>query len=473
VSPVGVLPVGSTPMSSACATPMAQRPPAYPTASTPAPVDSPCTALQDTAPLHSGAGASVVRPLSARLGSMTDVEMVEAAPPTETATSLGTKSATVAGFVVRTTPTDNSSVARNKARRTGVITAASPAVAGVRRRTHRIPAARLARQLESAGATAASKRLAVAGSDTARNAVGSVNVGGLPSSDGGLLAPASADARGTRLSSVDTSDGAEIERAGSAHGRGGSSGAHGSFLGVPARPEAATGAASGVAVEEPSRATTAWVEVISTDDLSNAGTAPPRASAPPSVSGSTGGISTPGQSDIDSRPPSPSRLLTWRSIRDIPSPAVRIPLATTPPPLPSPPSSADDQMAAVAGSSGASASSAAALIATAVRASTESLRADVAALHARANNTMESLQQLKTKVDTTVNLSQQTLVAVRKVESAVKVAVSDIIKKDKQQDKEDVEAAENRDEQLLEEVKVSLSIVMLNRFSSLWVDGRS
>jgi len=129
-------------------------------------------------------------------------------------------------------------------------------------------------------------------------------------------------------------------------------------------------------------------------------------------------------------------------------------------------------MAAAAGNTGASASPAAALIASAVRASTESLRADVAALSARTNNTLASLQQLKTKVDTSVNLSQQTLVAVRKVESAVKAAVSDVIKKDDSQDKDNAETIEQRDEQLLEEVKVSLPTITVNRFYFLCVGGR-
>jgi len=479
VSPVGVLAMGSTPTSSACATPQAQRPPAYPTASSSAPAYN---ALQGTTPLHSGVNsnlgrplaARVARPLAARLSSTTGMDGVEVAPPTATAAPLGVQSATVGGFVVRTTPAANTAAAQNMARRSGAITAASPAVAGVRRRTHRIPAARLARQLESAGATAAAKRIVTDGSDATRHSGGSVNAAVSPSREGGLLslASADADARCTRPSSVEAWDGAVVEIAGTAHSRGESSGAHGAFVGVPARREAATGAAPGAAVEGPAKPTAGWVEVISTDDLGSVGTAPPRASAAPSVSGSTGGISTPGQSDIESGPPSPSRPLTWRSIRDIPSPAIRIPLATTPPPLPSTPSSSGDQMAAAAGNTGASASPAAALIASAVRASTESLRADVAALSARTNNTLASLQQLKTKVDTSVNLSQQTLVAVRKVESAVKAAVSDVIKKDDSQDKDNAETIEQRDEQLLEEVKVSLPTITVNRFYFLCVGGR-
>jgi len=104
---------------------------------------------------------------------------------------------------------------------------------------------------------------------------------------------------------------------------------------------------------------------------------------------------------------------------------------------------------------GPSASRVSKIIDNAVRASTAGLRNDVAALCARTNEAAMNLKTLMTKVDTTVNLTQQTLVAVRKVEAAVKVAVDDVIKKGASSEKEDAETVEQRTENLLEDVKVS------------------
>jgi len=107
---------------------------------------------------------------------------------------------------------------------------------------------------------------------------------------------------------------------------------------------------------------------------------------------------------------------------------------------------------------GPSASRLSKVIDNAIRASTADLRIDVASLCARTNEAAMNMKTLMTKVDTTVNLTQQTLVAVRKVEAAVKVAVDDVIKKGSISEKEDAETAEQRTENLLEDVKVSFSI---------------
>lgn len=66
-----------------------------------------------------------------------------------------------------------------------------------------------------------------------------------------------------------------------------------------------------------------------------------------------------------------------------------------------------------------------------------------------------------TKVEASVNLSQQTLVAVRKVEAVFKAAISDVIKKGNFPEKDDADTAEQQAENLLEDVKVRLILCTL------------
>jgi len=179
------------------------------------------------------------------------------------------------------------------------------------------------------------------------------------------------------------------------------------------------------------------------------GAVSPAATVAPSLGGSSSGFSTPGASDIDSAPqsPAPTRPLTWRPSRSIPSPTVEYPLSTSSPET----TAAGDTAVA---SLGPSATKASKVIENAVRASTANLRVDLAALCARTNDTAARMLELATKVDTCANLSQQTLVAVRKVEAAVKVAVADVAKKAALPDKVDAGNTEELGEKLLDEVKV-------------------
>jgi len=374
----------------------------------------------------------------------------------DTAGILGTRTATVAGFVVGVPQTADAGAARDAARRNGAITAASPVVSGVRRRTHRIPAARLARQLEAAGATAAAQRINQSGG----NAGGTVSLSANDAANDAELVPSvpAAAARPAEASEgpVPPRGGMTVDDTGIINASVATNGANGSFLGVSHHRGAVSNCAPNVA--QPSTSTAGWVEVVSAADASDTGSAPPCPPSSTSLSGSVGGVSTPGTSDIESAPPSPSRTLTWRSNRSIPSPVVRIPLSTTPPPPHATLCSPGAQSAAAAAEvddMGPSASRVSKIIDNAVRASTAGLRNDVAALCARTNEAAMNLKTLMTKVDTTVNLTQQTLVAVRKVEAAVKVAVDDVIKKGASSEKEDAETVEQRTENLLEDVKVS------------------
>ena len=445
-SPVGVMSAGSAATPSSSATQAASRPPAYPLASVAQPVGlsvNPHALLQGVTPLCSGTAAAQ----APRNSTAPRACVAEAAPSTAADSPLRMRTATAAGFVVRTSPSAGEAAARHTARTKGAISGASPVVSGVRRRTHRIPAARLARQLKAAGATAAAHRLTLAG-DAANGSSSRVMDGaGSPATDAGRLAtlPAAAGPAAETSSApvlgVATGDRMHADNAASVVGGTGFNDANGSFLGV-AMGGGADGSGASTAAE-PSTPTARWVEVISAADVSNAGSAPPSTPGAPSVGGSVGGVSTPGPSDIESGPPSPMRPLTWRSTRNIPSPVVQIPLSTTPP-LP----------AAATADLGQSTTRATQVVETAVRASTANLRVDMAALSARTKDTAARLQQLVTKVDSSVNLSQQTLVAVRKVEAAVKAAISDVMKKGAIPDKEDAEATEQQAEKLLDDVKV-------------------
>jgi len=80
------------------------------------------------------------------------------------------------------------------------------------------------------------------------------------------------------------------------------------------------------------------------------------------------------------------------------------------------------------------------------------MRVDLAALRARTNDTAARMQQLATKVDTWASLTQHTLVAVRKTEAAVKLAMECLVKKGACPSKESEEARAQRTETLLEDV---------------------
>lgn len=455
-SPVGVMSAGSAATSGATVTPLAPRPPPYPLSSSPPSLDA------TDSPLSSSSPATGTRPPAGRYTSALPAGLSEAGSPMDTAGSLGTRTATVAGFVVGSTPTTDVTKACEGARRKCAITAASPVVSGVRRRTHRVPAARLARQLEAAGATAAAKRLDLSGgsadgaaSRSFMDAGSSSNVAGVRPSSPAPAAHSDEASEGPAA----TRGGMSIDNAGIINAGAATNDVNGDFLGVDHRHGAVT---SGVPrVAQPSTSTAGWVEVVSAADASDSGSAPPCPPRSTSLSGSVGGFSTPGTSDVESPPPSPSRPLTWRSNRSIPSPVVRFPLATTPPPPQSTLCVQGGQTmaagAAVEGM-GPSASRLSKVIDNAIRASTADLRIDVASLCARTNEAAMNMKTLMTKVDTTVNLTQQTLVAVRKVEAAVKVAVDDVIKKGSISEKEDAETAKQRTKTLLEDVKVSFSI---------------
>jgi len=99
----------------------------------------------------------------------------------------------VAGFVVRSSPKSEAAAdPRVSARATGAITTASPVVYGIRRHTHRISAALLARQLQAAGATAAAMRLHVAGDSIDGHLTRSPSTPCSPETEAGLFSsPAS------------------------------------------------------------------------------------------------------------------------------------------------------------------------------------------------------------------------------------------------------------------------------------------
>ncbi|OSX74528.1 hypothetical protein BU14_0285s0016 [Porphyra umbilicalis] len=457
-SPVGVMSAGSAATPSSSATQVASRPPAYPLASVAQPVGlsvNPYALLQGVTPLYSGTAAA----RAPRNSTAPRACVAEAAPLTAADGPLRMRTATAAGFVVRTSPNAGEAAGRHTARTKGAISGASPVVTGVRRRTHRIPAARLARQLKAAGATAAAHRLNLAGDAAGGSCSGSFDGAGSPATDAGRLAtlPAAAapaaEMSGAPVLGMATGDRRDADNAASVVGGTGSNDANGSFLGVVVGGGADGSGASTAA--EPSTPTARWVDVISAADVSDAGSAPPSTPGAPSVGGSVGGVSTPGPSDIESGPPSPSRPLTWRSTRNIPSPVVQIPLSTTPP-LP----------AAATPNLGQSTTRATQVVETAVRASTANLRVDMAALSARTKDTAARLQQLVTKVDSSVNLSQQTLVAVRKVEAAVKAAISDVVKKGAIPDKEDAETTEQQAEKLLDDVKKAYRGILINEFAA-------
>eukprot|EP00168_Porphyra_purpurea_P005934 TRINITY_DN1709_c0_g1_i13.p1 TRINITY_DN1709_c0_g1~~TRINITY_DN1709_c0_g1_i13.p1 ORF type:complete len:397 (+),score=51.97 TRINITY_DN1709_c0_g1_i13:466-1656(+) len=374
-------------------------------------------------------------------------KLAQVAPPTAANIPLGARTATTAGFVVRTSPNASSAAASLAARAKAEISGASPVVAGVRHRTHRIPAARLAHQLEAAGATAAANRLTLAGDAAGVCVKSSMDTACSSSTEAGLRpsmlasTTTAADGPGATASDMDTDDGMDTEKPTNVAGGAGASTANVSLSGIAVGCVPAGSSATTAAV--PSTPTPGWVKVISVADLSDAGSAVPSTSRAPSLVGSAGGVSTPGQRDIESGPPSPSQPLTWRSTRRIPPPIVQIPLSKTPP--------APSNATAEAGQLATRESQ---VVEAAVRASTASLRADLAAMCARTKDTAARLQHLFSKVDTSVNLSQQTLVAMRKVEAAVKEAISDVAKKGAAPDKEDGETAEQQAEKLLEDGKV-------------------
>ena len=449
-SPVGILSAASSatasPSASRLAPRLAPRPPTYPPAGlTPVVGEAanPYASLVSGSPLYQSTVAPLARvaPRTAPTSGPPNVGPAPSLASTAPVSPLGTKTATVAGFVVRTTPAVGQSTEgpHSVAPRNGAITSASPVVTGIRRRGHRIPAARLARQLERAGATAAAKRLTevppIDGTSNGARATPSSpateaglftrlpsNVGLAAAADG---VPAGVAIRTVSLDEADSTGmvvGVDTGTNNVASANNDNNGVEQTpFLGTAARARAADGGGS------------------------------PKTVAP-SVAGSTSGMSTPGVSDIDSAPQSqaPTRPLTWRPSRSIPSPTIEYPLSTT---LPSTP--ADESAVASLGSSATKASK---VVENAVRASTANLRVDLAALCARTNDTAARMLQLATKMDTCANLSQQTLVAVRKVEAAVKVAVADVAKQGALPAKVDANAAEELGEKLLDEVKVRLLI---------------
>ena len=445
-SPVGVMSAASAATPSSSRAQVASRPPAYPLASMPHSAGlavNPRALLPGVTPLYS----VTAEPRASRNSTAARPCVEAVAPLTAADGPLGTRTATAAGIIVRTSPNAGEAAALHVARTKGAISGASPVITGVRRRTHRIPAARLARQLEAAGATAAATRLNLSRDDAGGNFTRTFDAVGSPATDAGRLetSPAAATSAAQMAGAPDlgvaTGDRMDAENAAPVVGGTGASDPNGSFLGCAVGSGAAGSGASTAA--EPSTPTAGWVEVISAADVSDAGSAPPSTPGAPSVGGSVGGFSTPGPSDIESGPPSPSRPLTWRSTRNIPSPVIQIPLTTTPPV----PAAATTDM-------GQPTTRATEVVETAVRASTANLRIEMAALSARTNDTAARLQQLVTKVESSVNISQQTLVAVRKVEAAVKAAISDVVKKGTIPDKEDAETTEEQAEKLLDDVKV-------------------
>jgi len=408
---------------------------------------------------------------------------------------LAARGASVAGFVVRSSPKSKAAAEpRFSARATGAITTASPVVGGIRRRTHRIPAARLARQLQAAGATAAAMRLHVAGDSIDGRLTCSPSTACSPATEAGLFSsPASpspalaaeptepadravpvaspvagapnaatvdmnVESRGDGATRdgggvveecdgtevVDGGDATEVVGGGEATGVVSASEATGanldgsSFFGHAARGGAARGAILAT-LSEPSPA--------------------PTSSAPGCVVGATSANPTPALTHAEPpaattsaspTPLSPTRPLTWRSTRQIPLPTIEYPLSTTP--IPTVASASAD--AGV----GQLNSKAAKVLQNAVTVSTANMRVDLAALCARTNDTAARMQQLATKVDTCANLTQHTLVAVRKIEAAVKLAMEDVVKKGACPPKESEEVQAQRAETLLEDVKVSHSM---------------
>jgi len=448
-SPVGVLSVASSasasPSASGLAPRLAPRPPTYPPVVLPPVLDgamNPYASLISGSPLYATqvAPRARVAPRNARSSGPSNVGPAPSLASKVPASPLGTKTATAAGFVVRTTPAVYQSTEGPLpvTPRNGAITPASPVVTGIRRRGHRIPAARLARQLERAGATAAAKRLTAVPSDGSSN--GAPATPSSPATEAGLF---------TRLPSKVGLPGA----------------ADGVPAGVVTRAEAledadgtgmvvdvGTGNNNDAGADNDNTAAeqTPFLGMAGRSRAANGGDSPKTVA--PSVAGSSSGVSTPGVSDIDSAPqsPAPTRPLTWRPRRSIPSPTIEYPLSTASPSTP-----ADESAVASLGPSAAKASK---VVENAVRASTANLRVDLAALCARTNDTAARMLQLATKVDTCANLSQQTLVAVRKVEAAVKVAVADVAKQGALPAKVDANAAEELGEKLLDEVKVRLLI---------------
>lgn len=120
-------------------------------------------------------------------------------------------------------------------------------------------------------------------------------------------------------------------------------------------------------------------------------------------------------------PLSPTRPLTWQPTRQIPLPKIEYPLETTATPTVAA-RRADIYIRQVN-------SKAAKVLLNAVNLSTANMRVDLAAFCARTNDTAARIQQLSTEVDTCANLTQHTLVAVRKIEAAVKLAMVDVVKK--------------------------------------------
>ncbi|OSX75034.1 hypothetical protein BU14_0257s0005 [Porphyra umbilicalis] len=457
-SPVGVMSAASAATPSSSRAQVASRPPAYPLASMPHSAGlavNPRALLPGVTPLYS----VTAEPRASRNSTAARPCVEAVAPLTAADGPLGTRTATAAGIIVRTSPNAGEAAARHVARTKGAISGASPVITGVRRRTHRIPAARLARQLEAAGATAAATRLNLSRDDAGGNFTRTFDAVGSPATDAGRLetSPAAATSAAQMAGAPDlgvaTGDRMDAENAAPVVGGTGASDPNGSFLGCAVGSGAAGSGASTAA--EPSTPTAGWVEVISAADVSDAGSAPPSTPGAPSVGGSVGGFSTPGPSDIESGPPSPSRPLTWRSTRNIPSPVIQIPLTTTPPV----PAAATTDM-------GQPTTRATEVVETAVRASTANLRIEMAALSARTNDTAARLQQLVTKVESSVNISQQTLVAVRKVEAAVKAAISDVVKKGTIPDKEDAETTEEQAEKLLDDVKKAYRGILINEFAA-------
>ena len=325
-SPVGVMSAGLEATPSSNATPMASRPPAYLLATAPQFVGQATTPYAHrprVTPLYSSTATPQAVPNST---TPTD-NMAEAAAATAAEGPLGARRATAAGFVVRTSPNVGAVAASHVARTKGAISGASPVVAGVRRRTHRIPAARLARQLKAAEATAAANRLNLAGDTADSSFKSSSDSTAVPAAGLGLnstsLAAAASAAQVSRApaSGMATGDRMEVDKATNVIGDAGAGGANESFLGVAAGG-GAPGSGPSTAADPPT-ASAGWVDTMSAADVSDARSAPPSTPGAPSAGGSTGGVSTPGPSDIESGSPSPSRPLMWRSTRAIPSPSYR------------------------------------------------------------------------------------------------------------------------------------------------------
>lgn len=169
-SPVGISSAGSSATASPAAVRLAPSPPTYPPAGSPAleQVANPYAWLVRASLLYPATASPRVRapPRRAPPFGASDVLPRPSQGPTAPVSPLGTKTATVFGFVMQTVPTvrQTTGITHPVPRHNGTITSASPMVSGIRRRGHRISAACLARQLERAGAKAAAKRLTNAAS---------------------------------------------------------------------------------------------------------------------------------------------------------------------------------------------------------------------------------------------------------------------------------------------------------------------